>query len=84
MATHTVDLDYFLILLMNHDRLVKVLHGESRTMIIAILHLGDILADKIMREMTVITRRKGMMTPLLPTVVHVAHHMTIRTRLRII
>ena len=51
---------------------------------VAVFGLGDILIDKIVRQMTIYARRSGVMACFLPAIVLLAHNVAIHTYLGII
>ena len=66
MALHAVTLQDPSVLFLDHDRFLKFLRREGQGVMVAIFSLGNIFADKIMREVTIDTGGGGMMTGLLP------------------
>src|ERR1043166_1892826 len=52
--------------------LVKILKGESLGMMVAVLSLGHVLADEVVRHVAIIARCKGVMAGFLPRIIFVA------------
>jgi hypothetical protein len=65
-------------------RLVKVTHGKGPAVIPSVQTLDGPVREKIIRSMAVDAVRNRLVTPVIPGIVHVAHHMAIGARRRII
>jgi hypothetical protein len=63
---------------------VEVLKREALGMPKPIFRFGQVFADEVMRRVTVIARRHGVMAGFLPTVVFIAHDMAIDAGFRVI
>src|SRR5262245_1494038 len=66
MAGHAVVLENPAALRLDHDRLVEVLQRERHRMVVAVLRLGVVLANEIVRQMAVDAGSDRMMACLLP------------------
>src|SRR3569832_496353 len=71
------------VLLLDHDRLVEVLQREALRMVVAVLGLGDVLADVIVRQVAVDAGRDAMVAGFLPRVVLRVHDVAVRAGHRI-
>lgn len=77
MTMNAVTLQDRSVLAMNANRFVEVLQGKPFGVPEAIFRLGEILADKIVGQMTVHATGCIMMTGLLPAVVLLSHDMAV-------
>ena len=68
------------VLLLDHNRFVEVLQREALGVMVSIVCLGNILADEVVRKMTVDARGGTVVTRLLPRVVLRGHDVTVGTR----
>jgi hypothetical protein len=67
----------------DHDRLVKILKGESFGVIIAVLGFGDVFGDEILRQMAIHTGCHCVMTGFLPRVILWFHDVAVCARGRV-
>ena len=77
VTLHAVALENSPVLLLDHDRFVKILKGESLGMVVSIFGLGNVLAHEGMRKMAIHTGRNGMVTRLQPGLVLRGHDVTV-------
>ena len=66
------------------NRLVKILKSKALAMPQPVLDLRQILADQIVRHVAVVAHRESVMARLLPTVVLLAHDVTVDAGGRIV
>ena len=79
MAFHTVALKNPVILSLNHDWLMKILHRKALGVVPAVFGLGEVLSNEVVRKMTIDTPGNVMMAGFLPGVILRIHNMTVRT-----
>ena len=84
VAVDTVVLQDLRVMRADADRLVEVLEGEALRVPDAVLGLRQILGDKLVRRVAVVTGGMRMMTGLRPAIVMIAHDLAVMTRLRIV
>lgn len=84
MTAHTVLLKHGGIAGLHHDRLVKILQGEALRMMVAVFRLRHVLPDEIVRGMTIVARRYGMMRTLLPACILLTHDVAVHARLGVV
>ena len=77
MTMNAISLQDVGVLLVNADRFMKVLQGEALGMPEAILGLGEILADELVRQMAIDAGGSSMMTRLLPSIVLFTHDVAV-------
>jgi hypothetical protein len=68
-------------LLLDHDRLMKILESESLRMVIAVFRLGDVLADEAVGEVAIDAGGDGVVARLLPGIVLRLHDVAVRAHL---
>jgi hypothetical protein len=68
----------------SHNWLMEVLKREGLGVAEPVFTFDQILADWMVREVTVVTGGMGMMAGLLPSIVVIAHNMAIHASLRVI
>ena len=83
MALNAVDLQDVGVLLLDANRFGKILQGEGLGVKEAVLRLGDVFADEIVRQMAVDALGVRVMTGFLPTVVLVTHDVAVDAGFRI-
>lgn len=83
MALNAVVLQNGSVLAVNANRLVEVLQGKPLGVPEAVLCLGEILANKVVGQMTIHATGCSMVTGLLPAIVLLAHDMTVHASLGI-
>src|SRR4051812_21204637 len=66
------------------NRLVKILKRKSLAMTQAVLDLGEVLADQIVRHVAIVASGRSVMRALPPAVILVSHDVTIHARRRIV
>ena len=64
----------------DHDRLVEVHEGEALRVAIAVVCLGDVFADELVRQMTVNAPSDRMVGPAAPGCVLLIHYMAVPAR----
>ena len=84
MTSKAVVLKNSRIRLLDHYRLVEVLQREALGVMPAVVRFGDVLADKVVRKMTIDTNGYCMVARFLPRVVLRLHDMAINADLGII
>lgn len=84
MAVDTSLLSNLAIPRLDLDWIVIVAKCKSERMEEAVIRFGDVFADKVVWQMTVVADSHVMMTAMLPRVVMLLHHMAVRTALRIV
>src|SRR5210317_583435 len=84
MTSKAVVLKNSRIRLLDHYRLVEVLQREALGVMPAVVRFGDVLADKVVRKMTIDTNGYCMVARFLPRVVLRLHDMAVDTNLGIV
>ena len=84
VATNAVVLDDRQAAFLDADRLVEILEGESPGMAKAVLGLGEVFANKIVRHMAVVAGGNRVMRTLAPTVELVTHDVAVHAGLGIV
>ena len=79
MADDTVVLEDPAVLGGDHDGFMEILQCERFGVVVSILCFGNIFPDEVMRQMTIYTGGRSMVTGLLPGVELLPHYMTILT-----
>ena len=79
MTGQTIGLEYRAVLCVDLDRFAKILRRKRLGVVPAVFRFGDILADKIVRQMTVDTGRRRVVTGLLPRIELRRHDMAVHT-----
>lgn len=59
------------------DRLVEILKREAPGVAIAVLHLGEVLAEKVLRHVAVVAGGEGVVAGVLPGFVLLAHDVAV-------
>ena len=77
MAIHTVVLQDPTVLFLDHDRFMKILRRERLGVVVAVFGLGDIFADKIVREVAIDAGGGGMVAGLLPRIILRRHDVAV-------
>ena len=66
MALHAIALKDPRILFLDQDRFLKLLRREGQGVVVPVFSLGDVFADKIVREVAIDAGGNGMVAGLLP------------------
>jgi hypothetical protein len=84
MTSHAILLQDAAILRTNHNGLMKILQSKPAGMPVAVIGLGHVFLDHVMRKVTLNARGRSVMTCLLPRIKLRLHDMTIHARLRVL
>ena len=84
MTSKAVVLENLRVRFLDHDRLVEVLQRKAFGVMPAVFGFSDVLAEKVMRQMTVDAYGHSMVTRFLPRVILRLHDMAVDANLGII
>jgi hypothetical protein len=83
MTRYAVTLQNTAVLLLYHDRFMKILECKTHGVVVSVFGFGNVFRDEIVREMTVDTGGHGMVAGFLPGIILRCHDVAVHAGRRI-